>query len=130
MSPEEWAKIKYFSAGEFDSKDVPGSGATAMQWSFVSALDRLRRDWGLPLSINSGYRSPSRNAAVGGKSNSAHLRGLAADIKMSDLRECIKFAIFAGQHGFDRIGVDLAGKYVHIDLDDSLPSPAVWFYSA
>lgn len=33
-----------------------------------------------PLHINSAYRSPAHNARVGGKKNSYHLKGLAADI--------------------------------------------------
>lgn len=128
MSPEEWVKIRFFHAGEFDSKDLPGSGFTAMQWRLVSALDQLRAGWGMPLRVNSGFRTPTRNAVVGGAPNSAHLRGLAADIKMSSLVECIKFAVFAAQHGFKRIGVDMKGTFVHVDVDDSLPSPAIWFY--
>ncbi len=35
---------------------------------------------GAPIVINSGYRSPAVNAAVGGARNSQHLTGCAADI--------------------------------------------------
>lgn len=39
------------------------------------------RDWlGKPIIVNSGYRSPAVNKAVGGASNSSHMYGLAADI--------------------------------------------------
>ena len=43
-------------------------------------LDPLRQLWGSPLYVNSGYRSPAVNAAVGGARNSQHLTGCAADI--------------------------------------------------
>lgn len=43
-------------------------------------LDPLRHLWGSPLYVNSGYRSPAVNAAVGGARNSQHTTGCAADI--------------------------------------------------
>ncbi len=42
-------------------------------------LDPLREELG-PIKVNSGYRSPTVNAAVGGSKTSAHMKGLAADI--------------------------------------------------
>ena len=43
-------------------------------------LDPLREAWGRPIFVNSGYRSPALNKAVGGVATSHHLRGMAADI--------------------------------------------------
>ena len=50
-------------------------------------LEKLRGKFG-PLRINSWYRDPSSNKAVGGVSNSRHLYGHAADVfpLQSDLR--------------------------------------------
>ena len=130
MTVDEWARAVYFRASEFDSKDVPGSGFSAMQWALVKRLGEVRAEWGKPMTIGSGYRTPEHNAAVGGKANSAHLRGLAADIRTSGLTDAIRLAIVAAQHGFDRIGVDMKGRFVHLDVDGSLPSPATWFYGS
>lgn len=44
-------------------------------------LDNLRRLYGRPIVITSGYRSPALNDAVGGVKNSRHLQGLAVDIR-------------------------------------------------
>lgn len=44
-------------------------------------LQPLRDAMGFPLSINSGYRCPLVNNAVGGQPKSQHLRGEAADVK-------------------------------------------------
>lgn len=43
-------------------------------------LDPIREMWGKPLHVNSGYRCPALNKAVGGKPTSQHLKGEAADI--------------------------------------------------
>lgn len=42
-------------------------------------LEPVRAILGVPLHINSGYRSPDVNAAIGGAVNSAHMEGRAAD---------------------------------------------------
>ena len=62
-------------------------------------LERLRRRWNElygsgndPIIINSGYRSPAVNKAVGGVSNSNHLTGCAADIRCRDKEQALRYA--------------------------------------
>lgn len=43
-------------------------------------LQPIRDELGLPIKINSGYRCPALNKAVGGVSTSAHCFGLAVDM--------------------------------------------------
>lgn len=43
-------------------------------------LQPLRDAWGNPLAINSGYRCPEVNKAVGGAPTSQHTKGEAADV--------------------------------------------------
>lgn len=43
-------------------------------------LDPLRQAWGKPITVNSGYRCPALNKAVGGSATSQHMSGQAADI--------------------------------------------------
>jgi hypothetical protein len=45
----------------------------------VNLLDPIRDQFG-PVIVNSGFRSPAVNKAVGGSSTSDHLKGMAADI--------------------------------------------------
>ena len=40
---------------------------------------------GVPLTVQSGYRSPERNAAVGGAKASEHMHGNAADVSMAGM---------------------------------------------
>ena len=48
-------------------------------------LQTIRNELHLPIIVNSGYRSKEVNEAVGGVSSSYHCKGLAADIKCSDM---------------------------------------------
>jgi zinc D-Ala-D-Ala carboxypeptidase len=59
-------------------------------------LEDVRKLLGKPIHINSAYRSPLANEAVGGKKTSQHCRGTAADLKVKGMtpdqvvREIIK----------------------------------------
>ena len=45
-----------------------------------------------PIIINSGYRSPAVNKAVGGAQNSNHLTGCAADIRCLGIEQALRYA--------------------------------------
>lgn len=47
----------------------------------AQGLERVRDVLGAPVRISSGYRCPEINTIVNGSRNSAHMRGLAADIE-------------------------------------------------
>lgn len=62
-------------------------------------LETLRSRWNMmygegddPLIINSAYRSPQVNKAVGGVATSNHLTGCAADIRVSGQEQLIRYA--------------------------------------
>ena len=55
-------------------------------------LERLRSKRNEPIIINSGYRSPQVNKAVGGAPNSNHLTGCAVDIHVSGMAQLIRYA--------------------------------------
>lgn len=48
----------------------------------VHVLEPVREHYGKPVTVNSGYRSPAVNAAVGSKPTSQHAKGEAADIEV------------------------------------------------
>lgn len=56
-------------------------------------LQPLRDTWGKPLHINSGYRCPELNKAVGGKPTSQHLKGEACDVACDKPAELARLAI-------------------------------------
>ena len=50
-------------------------------------LEPLRKRFGQPIYVNSGYRSQELNRAVGGAVKSFHLYGRAADIRAANLSD-------------------------------------------
>lgn len=52
--------------------------------STAEKVQHIRDRYNAPIKVNCGYRSPAVNRAVGGVPTSAHLAGLAADIRAAD----------------------------------------------
>ena len=48
---------------------------------------------GVPIIINSGYRSPQLNRKIGGAPNSNHLTGCAADIRVENMEQLLRYAV-------------------------------------
>lgn len=117
-------ELRYFEISEFDSKDLKGSG-TNMNPEFLQMIDQARAVAGIPFKINSGFRTVARNQMAGGKSNSSHLKGMAADIACTDSISRLKIITAALSVGFRRVGVH--SKFIHIDNDDTKPA-ACWVY--
>jgi uncharacterized protein YcbK (DUF882 family) len=117
--------LKHFKLSEFDSPDLPGSGER-MDEDFLKLLDKARSIANTPFKINSGYRTPSHNSKVGGKSSSSHLKGMAADIHCNDdaSRSLIVQALI--EVGFTRIGI--AKTFIHVDNDKAKNSNRIWVY--
>ena len=73
---------KNFNLNEFasrDGADFPWQIRGAIQ-ELADNLQALRTLLGVPIMVNSGYRSPYWNSKVGGAARSFHLKGMAADI--------------------------------------------------
>ena len=82
--------MKYFTIDELCASDTaerkkidntPNADIRLrMQTLIEQLLDPIRAAWGSPITVNSGYRSPALNSAVGGVPTSQHVKGEAADI--------------------------------------------------
>ena len=58
----------------------------------TQVLEPARQRYGHPLTISSGFRCMKLNRIVGGQPNSYHLKGMAADIRISDFQCAIRLA--------------------------------------
>lgn len=118
----DWDCIRYFKRSEFA---CPCCGACEMDKDFVMFLDMARHVLGDIVTITSGYRCAKHNKKVGGVPDSAHTKGLAADLAVPS--SAMRYdMIQILQRLFERVGI---GKtFIHVDMDLSKPRPAMWVY--
>jgi uncharacterized protein YcbK (DUF882 family) len=100
-----------FTLGEIASKD--GADIVIVHPALLIGLQALRDVLNKPIKINSGYRSPEHNKAIGGASNSLHTLGLAADVVVDGVTP-IQIASIARDLGFG--GVKAYPTFTHIDV--------------
>lgn len=81
---------KYFSVNELTNSSVanqkkidntpPPQIKVKITSLINNLLDPIREQWAHPITVNSGFRCPVLNKAVGGAATSQHMKGEAADI--------------------------------------------------
>jgi len=114
---------KNFSRSEFSCHC--GCGKAEISGHLVRKLQEVRDIYGKAMQISSGFRCVEHNAIIGGRLNSAHLSGLAADITIvsSAHRFDILPIILAK---FERVGV--GSDFIHCDIDSEKPQEIIWTY--
>ncbi len=113
----------YFKSSEFK---CPCCGKVIVSGWLIHLLNKVREALGLPMIVSSGYRCKKWNKKKGGKKNSAHRRGTAADIKCTNSAMRYLIIKYAFEVGFKRIGV--GGDFIHLDVDGELPTEVLWVY--
>ena len=122
--------MKYFTIAELcrsttaDNKRIDNTPAPEirekLQTLIEELLDPIRVAWGKPIRVNSGYRCPTLNKAVGGVSTSQHQKGEAADLNAGDpaknreLFDKIVEMQKAGRIAFDQLIDEAHYRWVHI----------------
>ena len=112
---------KNFKKEEFDSKDGAEMPKDVLENIKLLAkyVQLIRNEVGVPLVINSGYRSPQHNAKVGGVKNSYHVQGKAGDLKPKGItsKQLYDVIIKLIKGGFIyNGGVGLYDTFVHYDI--------------
>lgn len=122
--------MKYFTIAELcrsttaDNKRIDNTPAPEirekLQTLIEELLDPIREAWGKPIRVNSGYRCPALNQAVGGVSTSQHQKGEAADLNAGDpaknreLFDKIVEMQKTGRIAFDQLIDEAHYRWVHI----------------
>ena len=80
-------------------ENVPNEAQVENLKRLCQWLEQLRRRWNNlygegddPIIINSGFRSPEVNKAVGGVATSNHLTGCAVDIRCIGMEQALRYA--------------------------------------
>ena len=100
--------LKSNTAEKLNIKNTPSIQALDCMLDVIYyVLNPARKHFNIPFIITSGYRCPELNNKVGGKDNSQHLKGQAADfivniIPLHDVFEWIKNNLEYDQLLFER----------------------------
>lgn len=83
----------------------------------VEVLEPARQKYGHPIEVTSGYRSERLNKVIGGKQNSQHLRGQAADLVCDDLEALYDIIHELGV--YDQLLLESNGKskWIHVSFN-------------
>ena len=101
-------------------------------------LQPIRDKYGLPITVNSGYRCSTLNKLVGGSKTSQHLTGQAADIRAtkttnSKLFNLIKDMIQSGEITVGQLIWEYGSKtepnWIHVSLPYSKKNQILYYYS-
>lgn len=118
---------KYFKESEFN-RCIPACSLQDMNQTTIKKLDAAREMAGIPIVLNSAYRSVDYEKSKGRMGTSAHTLGRAVDIRCNSDENRFKLIIALYRAGFTRIGV---GKtYIHADDSPRHKQNVLWHYYA
>jgi uncharacterized protein YcbK (DUF882 family) len=100
-----------FTLGELASKD--GDNIVLLHPALILGLQAIRDHVGKPVHVNSCYRSPEHNKAIGGSKQSLHVQGMAFDVVIKGLTP-MEIASIANDMGFG--GIKAYSSFTHVDV--------------
>lgn len=111
---------KYFTWKEAACRDgtpVPDKLKTSVS-AVAYDMDVIRDFFGVPITVNSWYRTPEYNKKVGGKPSSKHLLGIAVDftvkgVSPKQVREVLEGLIRIG--AIYQGGIGAYDRFTHYD---------------
>ena len=104
MNKETTKLSEHFSLAELcktsvNIENVPNEAQVENLKRLCKWMEKLRKRWNDlygegddPIVINSGFRSPAVNKAVGGATMSNHLTGCAVDIRCIGIEQALRYA--------------------------------------
>ena len=101
--------------------NVPGTEDISNLKALVeNVLDKVRAHFKSPVIVNSGYRSPKLNRAIGGSKTSQHCKGQAADIEVPGVSNLEVAEFIRDNLDFDQLilenydPIDPSSGWVHV----------------
>ena len=127
MNLSEHFKLEELCKTKTGIENVPNEAQVENLKRLCRWLEQLRRRWNNlygegddPIIINSGFRSPEVNKAVGGVSTSNHLTGCAVDIRCIGMEQALRYACILldiadeSQEDFDELLIEQSAKSLWI----------------
>ncbi len=117
-------RLSWRELGCRDGTPYPEEWRRSRALVLARVFERIRREVGGPIRVNSAYRTRAYNAQVGGSRNSQHVEGRALDLAvprkliLAEFHEIVLFV--ARRPGSLLRGVGVYPSFIHID---TRPSP-------
>ncbi len=110
-SGPDYKLSNHFTLKEFACND--GADEVIVHIAIILLLEEIRTHFKMPVSITSGYRTPSYNKQINGSPNSTHMKGMAADIRVINIMppDVANFVETLNPGGLGRYG-----GFTHIDV--------------
>lgn len=112
-------ELTYTSHREFDN--TPNLIQINNLQRLAEFLEKVRAVLDKPIIVDSGFRSPEVNQAVGSTSVSQHLKGCAADFRVPGMSpaEVVK-AIYNSDIAYDQLILELSWTHISIPNTDDV----------
>ncbi|MGD8174784.1 YcbK family protein [Marinimicrobium sp. ARAG 43.8] len=126
MPDIDWSQYPDFTPDEFRCKET---GELNVDDDFLIRLQALRTEYGQPMIITSGYRSPQHSIEAEKSTPGQHANGIAVDVRTQG-NNAWDLVALAVQHGFYGIGVSQKNgkpRFIHLDTRPHAQR-AIWSY--
>lgn len=106
------SRYPHFSEEEFRLA-VPSCEVDQMEPSFMEQIERMRSFSGVPMHINSAYRSKEYELSKGRSGLSYHTKGRAIDIRCKD--SVTRYMLVSACMLFTSLSMVIHPTYIHFD---------------
>ena len=111
MKLNDFQLTEHFNLAEFQ---CPCCLTVKVSPQLVLMLEAVRKRWGKPLIVNSGFRCEPHNKEVGGVKFSLHRQGRAADIRAA-ASEQDSLSSIAAEAGFAKAIMYKERGFIHLE---------------
>lgn len=94
----------------------------------LDILQRLEKEMGFELTINSGYRTAEHNAKVGGVNESEHTHSPAEGVDVLCRQSVTRFKMVKWLCANDVRRIGIGNSFVHIGIAEDKPQFVMWDY--
>ena len=120
--------MNYFTKDELKCSHC---GEFEIDEDFLRRANQARHYAGIPFHVNSAYRCPEHNEAVGGSPTSSHVKGMAMDVKVKSAWHASKILNGLAEAGINRRFIYIKPTvvannsfvlfHIHFDTDGEKP---------
>jgi len=112
-----YEELTFTTHREFDN--TPPAFALNNLQRLAEFLEQVRDLLGKPIIVDSGYRSPEVNHAVGSTSNSQHIKGCACDFRVPSMTPAeVVETIHKSDLAYDQLILELGWTHISIPNTD------------